>query len=140
MTLIEKNYKLAQLTQQLSEEETEILNRLKNTKPPVIKCTQNFLKAEDIVSVQPMSLPSGLIFYTEFVFGDIGLFQLDSNANLVFCRNIPPSEEFLVIEEEKHINNEGKVYQKILTQFGLFYAYKEHIQKILKEKKETENK
>jgi FMN-dependent NADH-azoreductase len=140
MTLIEKNYKLAQLTQQLSEEETEILNRLKNTKPPVVKCTQNFLKAGDIVSVQPMSLPSGLIFYTNYVYGDIRLFQLHENGALVFCRNIPPSEEFLVIEEEKHINSEGIIYQKILTQFGLFYAHEEYIREILKEKKESENK
>ena len=47
---------------------------------PIVRRVFGGLIANDLVSVQPMSLPSGLIFFLDFTFGDTRLGQTDGDS------------------------------------------------------------
>ena len=47
---------------------------------PIVRRVFGGLIANDLVSVQPMSLPSGLIFFLDFTFGDTKLGQTDGDS------------------------------------------------------------
>ena len=47
---------------------------------PIVRRVFGGLIANDLVSVQPMSLPSGLIFFLDFTFGDTRLGETDGNS------------------------------------------------------------
>jgi len=52
---------------------------------PIVRRVFGGLIANDLVSVQPMSLPSGLIFFLDFTFGGITSAEADDDARLDFA-------------------------------------------------------
>ena len=47
---------------------------------PLVRKVFGQIAAKDFVSVQPMSLPSGLVFFLDFQYGGNGVFQTAANA------------------------------------------------------------
>jgi hypothetical protein len=54
---------------------------------PIVRRVFGGLVANELVSIQPMSLPSGLIFYLDYTYGtDVGTTQADNGTNETYSR------------------------------------------------------
>ena len=63
----------AQLLQETSTMQAGDVEGFSAVAFPIVRRVFGNLLAQDLVSVQPMSLPSGLIFFLDFTFGEGGL-------------------------------------------------------------------